>query len=260
MTTDLLRPSRDGDQFHYVWAARQALRLLVPGTSLDSIYVEGVPRGDGAIGKALEVVDLAEYWGSSELATADRVVYRQLKHSTTQIRNEWTASFLKGTLAGFAKRFADIVRKKPDLADRVFFEVVSNRPASPGVHAAISDLATESSPSSVSRNAVRYIRQQISGVLTEPQIAQLCRQLRIDDTAPSLLRLRPLFEQDVSALLPGAPSDSALRLKEMIGSRATSQYADNPRVDKVVVLAAIGTSDNAMMLAGGTADATTVPP
>lgn len=247
MTTDLLRPSRDGDQFHYVWAARQALRLLEPGTRLDSIYVEGVSSGDGATGKALEVVDLAEYWGSSDLATADRVVYRQLKHSTTQIGDEWTASFLKGTLAGFAKRFADILRKQPDFADRVFFEVVSNRPASPGVHAAISELATERAPSSVSRNAIRYIRQQIGGVLTAPQIAQLCRQLRIDDTAPSLLRLRPLFEQDVSALLPGAPADSALRLKEMIGSRATSQYADNPRVDKVVVLAAIGTSEEALL-------------
>lgn len=247
MTTDLLRPSRDGDQFHYVWAARQALRLLEPGTRLDSIYVEGVSPSDGATGKSLEVIDLAEYWGASDPASADRVVYRQLKHSTLQTSTEWTASFLKGTLAGFAERFSKILKKDPSLGDRIFFEVVSNRPASPGVHAAISDLASGRPPSAVSRSAVRYIRRELAAVLTSPQIAQFCRQLRIDDTAPGLLRLRPLFEQDLNALLPGAPADYALRLKEMVGGRATSQHGGNPRVDKVAVLAAIGVSEEALL-------------
>ena len=37
-----VRPSRDGDQFHYTWAARQALRLLDSTTGLTALYVEAV--------------------------------------------------------------------------------------------------------------------------------------------------------------------------------------------------------------------------
>ncbi|MFJ6565318.1 hypothetical protein ACIQMV_36855 [Streptomyces sp. NPDC091412] len=39
--TDLLRVSRDVDQFHCHWAARQALKLLLPGSDLTAIAIEG---------------------------------------------------------------------------------------------------------------------------------------------------------------------------------------------------------------------------
>lgn len=92
---DLLRPSRDGDQFHYTWAARQALRLLDERSGLCALYVEAVdpsehpaasstdqhqragqPPADAPAVAASwdddvnletgdEVIDLAEYWGST---------------------------------------------------------------------------------------------------------------------------------------------------------------------------------------------------
>lgn len=37
----LVRASRDGDQFHYLWAARRALRLLTPESGLIAITIEG---------------------------------------------------------------------------------------------------------------------------------------------------------------------------------------------------------------------------
>ena len=40
--TNFVGASRDGDQFHYYWAARRCLKLLDPVSDLSSIVVEGV--------------------------------------------------------------------------------------------------------------------------------------------------------------------------------------------------------------------------
>jgi hypothetical protein len=42
--TNLVRPSRDGDQFHYLWAARRCLRLLSAQSDLVAISIEGSPN------------------------------------------------------------------------------------------------------------------------------------------------------------------------------------------------------------------------
>ena len=38
---DLVRPSRDGDQFHYQWAARHCLKLLPGENDLVAVTIEG---------------------------------------------------------------------------------------------------------------------------------------------------------------------------------------------------------------------------
>lgn len=58
--TDLLRASRDGDQFHYHWAARQALKLLLPDADLTAIAVEGVSPDDTQGEDGEDVIDIAE--------------------------------------------------------------------------------------------------------------------------------------------------------------------------------------------------------
>ena len=52
------------------------------------------------------VVDIAEYYGDAAPDAADKIVYRQLKHSTVRPDQPWTASGLKNTLEGFARRFS----------------------------------------------------------------------------------------------------------------------------------------------------------
>src|ERR1044072_4810745 len=86
---DLLRPSRDGDQFHYRWAARQSLRLLQPSSELTAIHVEGAAIRDPDLGDGEEVIDLADYYGGTALPGGHRVVCRQLKHSTRQAEDEF---------------------------------------------------------------------------------------------------------------------------------------------------------------------------
>lgn len=43
---DLVRASRDGDYFHYLWAARKALLLLNPLSGLDVLTIEGPSKSE----------------------------------------------------------------------------------------------------------------------------------------------------------------------------------------------------------------------
>ena len=89
--TDLVRPSRDGDQFHYLWAARRCLRMLPPCAELVAVAIEGVTPEIQAV---LDVIDVAEYYGSRDPAAATRIRYLQLKHSTRRTDEPWTSSGL----------------------------------------------------------------------------------------------------------------------------------------------------------------------
>jgi hypothetical protein len=76
-STDLVRSSRDGDQFHYHGAARQCLKLLLLGSGLAAVSIEGSsPQDPAAVGERAPddddddndptgeyVVDIAEYYG-----------------------------------------------------------------------------------------------------------------------------------------------------------------------------------------------------
>jgi hypothetical protein len=77
---DQLRASRDGDRFHYYWAACRALRLLDLTGDLKAIGVEGLPEGEEVEGE--EVIDVAEYHGGRDAETCTWFRYTQLKHST----------------------------------------------------------------------------------------------------------------------------------------------------------------------------------
>ena len=148
-STDLVRSSRDGDQFHYYWAARQCLKLLLPGSGLAAVSIEGSSPEDpmAADGQGPDddptgeyVVDIAEYYGDAAPDAADKIVYRQLKHSTVRADQPWTASGLKNTLEGFARRFLALGDANPGLRERVSFEFVSNRPVDDAVIRALSDI------------------------------------------------------------------------------------------------------------------------
>lgn len=73
------RFSRDGDQFHYLWAARRCLQLLSIQSDLLAISIEGSSRQEsGSESPARageEVIDIAEYFGSEEIKNARLVRY-----------------------------------------------------------------------------------------------------------------------------------------------------------------------------------------
>lgn len=257
---DSVRPSRDGDQFHYTWAARQSLRLLDESSGLHSLYVEAVdpseqppapipdasdadsPTAEEDTDTGDEVIDLTEYWGSSDVDHTDRVVYRQFKHSTQHADDPWTLSFLRKTLIGFARKYRSLKTHHPAVVNRIQFEFISNRPAARSALDALNDLR-----SGTLSTSTRAVRDQLEQILSAEDVAHLCQLLEVDDRAPSLLKLRSLFDFEVADLLPGAPGEQALLLREMISSRATSVAGDNPAVRRMDVLAALKTSDDQLL-------------
>src|SRR3546814_15502799 len=75
---DLVRFRNDGDDFHILWTARRALRLLSPTSGLVAVAVEGLSPRDHHKGRRLEdgllVADAVDYYGSEEFASADRII------------------------------------------------------------------------------------------------------------------------------------------------------------------------------------------
>ena len=129
---DLTRPSRDGDQFHYLWAARRCLALLLPTTDLVGIGVEGASadeaRSASSTPAADAVIDIAEYYGDTESGRAQRVHYLQLKHSTRHPAKARTARGLKTTLKAFAEKYGEVLQQ----SQRQVHVLLADRPARPG--------------------------------------------------------------------------------------------------------------------------------
>jgi hypothetical protein len=150
--TNLVRPSRDGDQFHYLWAARRCLKLLSADGGLVAVSIEGPSpdeqRNAEPIQAGEELIDIAEYFGSENIDEALLVRYMQLKHSTLHANDPWTASGLEKTIRGFAKRFAELQRAhaQANLAKKLEFWFVTNRPISTDVVEAIADAAACATP------------------------------------------------------------------------------------------------------------------
>ncbi|MFJ5075208.1 hypothetical protein ACIP8Z_11475 [Streptomyces sp. NPDC088553] len=236
--TDLLRASRDGDQFHYYWAARQALKLLLPGADLTAIAIEGVSHDDTEGRDGEDVIDIAEYYGAPGLHEANRVVYRQLKHSTTRATEEWTVSGLATTVSGFAEKFRRIRLESPGLERKVAFEFLSNRPVRDSVLRAIGILAADGEPGACAHE-VKFLKQYAGFSEDADGEAEFFKRLQVDPTAPSLLRLEGLFRLDLAGFLPGAPDVHPLLLKEMIARRASS-LETNHVVDRSTVLTTLG--------------------
>ena len=148
--TNLVRASRDGDQFHHLWAARRCLNLLSSDGGPVAISIEGpspLESGGTSSNEAGdEVIDIAEYFGSEDIRTATLVRYMQLKHSTLHATKPWTASGLEKTLSGFAKRYKDLVQVHSNdaLASKIEFWFVTNRPIGQQILEAVADAVSGS--------------------------------------------------------------------------------------------------------------------
>ncbi|MBG3876431.1 hypothetical protein FVW20_05155 [Desulfovibrio oxamicus] len=90
------RGSNTGDDFHELWATRQAIRLLGNEEKLEAVTVEGLPWEDEitAAGNVWAGVDCALYYGGICAATAERVVIAQLKYSAASPSAPWTIARL----------------------------------------------------------------------------------------------------------------------------------------------------------------------
>lgn len=244
---ELVRPSRDGDQFHYHWAARHCLALLPGLGDLVAVSIEGASRSEGttSVEDGDELIDVGLYYGSEVLEDARSIHYIQLKHSTRQAQMHWTASGLENTLQGFAKRYLGLLQKIPasSFDQKIRFKFTTNRPIEQKVQEALDDLANAEAPrhQSIHDNLVRYT------ALPATQAADFFKLFSAEGGEPDLWAQRNLLAQDVTIYLPEADFDSPVQLKELVARKATSEFTADPAIRRHDVLRALKATETDLL-------------
>jgi hypothetical protein len=244
--TNLVRPSRDGDQFHYLWAARRCLLLISPTASLKAVTIEGpsLSEADAAdpIITGEELIDVGEYYGSENLEQATLIRYIQLKHSTLRTDKAWTPSELKKTLKGFAARYMALQQRlgAVNLNGKLEFWFVSNRPINTDFLEAIHD-AAEGIPA---RHVDELKKLERFTSLKDTALASFCKLLQLEGNQEGVWDQQNILAQDISYYLVDADVDAPVQLKELVTKKALSASANNPTITRMDVLRALKTDES----------------
>lgn len=142
------RGSNTGDDFHELWAMRQALRLLEQSSELTAIALEGM-TAELDNGSEWDGVDCLLLYGGTTASTAAKVEIQQLKYSSANPNMAWTIGRL--TAAPSKKAGASVIgrlaaayirlRKERGSTDgtSIAIKLVSNQPISSELEKALAD-------------------------------------------------------------------------------------------------------------------------
>lgn len=233
-----IRSGHDGDEFHYLWAARRCLRLLSAKGDLIAITIEGASpeetKEGGAVEAGEEKIDVAEYYGSEALQEAKRVRYIQLKHSTQNPTQPWLPSGLEKTIHGFSERYRELQQRfaEDGFTTSVEFCFISNRPISKNLIDAIEDAARGNS----SRHPNTLRKLEKFTLLNGEDLAAFCRLLSLEGQTDGNWLQRANLVRETSDYLPGNDVDAPINLKDLVTGKALSGSAGNPRITKMDVL------------------------
>ena len=243
--SNTVRPSRDGDQFHYLWAARRCLRLLSPTDNLVAISIEDPSARETGLGESLEAgvdqIDVGEYYGSENLREATLVRYIQLKHSTQNPTVAWTPSGLEKTIRGFSERYQEF-EKCDDFTTCIEFCFISNRPINVNLMEAIEDAASETS--SRHPNILKKLEDFTS--LNGERLSAFCRLLKLEGGQEDYWLQRADLARETKGYLPGDDVEAPVQLKELVTRKALSESANNPSITKMDVLRVLGTTEDSI--------------
>ena len=262
------RESNAGDDFHVLWAARRALKLLDRRLGLKRIVVEGVTpledvdsEDEGFLG-----VDMTEYLGGDNFTEADRTIATQLKYSTRNPDTAWTASRMvsggsksaKGQ--SVVKRLADIYKtfasghSRVEVLRKLRVRLVSNQSLAGNLQAALIAAQTVLAEKENAR-----VRSADLFKVLPPHSADLMKRLHLGAGLRSseftdFLRVLDLtgcgeegrIRQEIHLIQELAPSvtkdpvESLRRLKDLIVSEALPEAVSSPGLSRSDVLAALG--------------------
>ena len=154
------RGSNAGDDYHELWAVRQALRLLDDESGLAAITLEGLSPADehGVSAEAWDGVDCALYYGAADSSAARRVEIVQLKYSAANPETAWTVSRLTASknkkqnnsvIGRLARAFSALPNAAELMASgRLSIRLVSNQPIAVAVATALKDVPPSADGSS----------------------------------------------------------------------------------------------------------------
>lgn len=263
--------SNAGDDFHFWWTAGRALELVSPGTELELVTVEGLAVVDDP-DEQYETVDVAEYFGGRDVASAGRIVLSQLKYSTRHAETAWTAARLcqkrvkkkEGKADSERSVIADLAaaytRLRDDCGDQALgkarIALVSNCPGDPllleSVRTAAQWAARQTAPTRAALKAALPADQAaVINTLAEAtksrlQSAEFCRFLQLLDLSTTGTMDRTALARAVklgaSVLTPEHGLDSANRLFDLVRQQALPG-STRGGVTAQDVLATLGVAD-----------------
>ena len=246
---DTVGPSRDGHEFHEAWAARKAMQLLLAQDGLIGIAVEGLSEKDEsrASQEAADVADLTLYYGKDAFfEAADRVEILQSKYSPKLDQKEFRASDAKKTVTKFAQSYRDHLANYGQSAtsQKLFFELITNRPIFSELLAAVDGLA---SGLQLSEDALKQAKQleEASG-LTGDALKEFASKLLLRGLSGSLKDTKG----DLRKILVdwSATSDAMARarlgdLRNMVRKKAGYEEEHLKVIRQVDILSALELSD-----------------
>lgn len=234
---ETVRASRDGDRFHYYWAACRALRLLDFLDDLEVVGVEGLPVGEEVEGE--EVVDVAEYYGGRDAESCTRFRYVQLKHSTMRTEKQIIPSELKNTLEKFASIYREQLKNGQE--DKLHFVFVANRTLNDKAQLSLAEIAAGAAAFTYTKEAALLRGYMGFGDDTEHE-AEFCGRFDVDDGVPGIVDMEQVLRSELQQFLPGGGMGTELsQLMETI-SRCATSLADKQTLEAGDILLALRTT------------------
>ncbi|MBV0917022.1 hypothetical protein [Mycobacteroides chelonae] len=237
-----VRASRDGDRFHYYWAARRALRLLDPNTDLELVAVEGLPEGDVVPGE--EVIDVAEYYGGQNAATCTLFRLAQLKHSTVRTHKAIVASELGNTLEKFAKIYR--AERGEGREAKLEFLLVANRSLTPAVRTSLQELASGAVEFTHAAE-IELLRKYMGFQGDVEHEADFCRRLEINEGVPGLKDLEQILRGDLQQYLPGGGTGTEMVMLIDTVQRCATSLADSQTLSESDILLALRSTKSELL-------------
>ena len=149
------RGSNTGDEYHELWAVRQALRMLDATSDLTAVTVEGVPAIEGS-NNSWDGVDCTLLFGGLNLGDADRVEVQQLRYSAATPDKKWTvARICRGKngkpQTSLIRRFGDAFKalankRRGAPLKSIKISLISNQPVAPELTTVFADARTFDTP------------------------------------------------------------------------------------------------------------------
>jgi len=246
---DKVRASRDGHEYHEVWAARHAMQLLLPGSDLVGIKVEGLEPEDqqSASKETNEIADLVFYYGCRpSFKWSRKVCISQFKYSIRDKSKPFRAADAKKTIEKFGQSFRKLRRDYGTalVRDKVTFEIHTNRPVYEPLVQALTALATGNS---VSGEVKKQVDQFVfASGLNGSALVEFASKCHIKSLGDTLRETKAGLSRTIVDWFGNSP-DAAARaslgdLKQLVRDKAGSAGAGKNLIEYMDVLAALGLS------------------
>lgn len=230
------RGSNTGDDFHELWATRQAIRLLLNDDGFVALTVEGLAASDEASASedTWDGVDCTLYYGGASAVDANDVVLEQLKYSAASPGTPWTVARLiagkrreQSVIARLAKAWKGLMALRQGQSTPTPM-LISNQPVDPEVIDAFARASTapirlpKSKPKT---SAVPELKLAYATGLDSAQFKEFSTAIRFEGGAGSRFALEERVLRTIADWTDHDVQHVATGLRQFIRNRMRPEFA-----------------------------------